>query len=256
MSAVLGYLLLLFLPVGAVGWIVWRHRRKSNDTEARRRERETALVEMVKHRAATAVAAAPPNRAADNTVATAIPAAAVAPARSVPASPPAAPATATEALDVPAAAPEAVSDVVGVLGIGRRDRFLSHSETLIYLLLRTAIPGHEIFPRVALASVITDLPPPVDNSVGPNRHDLDFVVCDRRMRVVAAVQVRGRLSGPDRSRVEDSLAAAGIRLVTVDLTALPKREELAARVLGSGMIHPAHSLSSQGVTSASEPFAR
>jgi len=233
MNTVLGYLLVL-LPVGAVFWIVWRYRRKAGDTEARRLEREAALVEMMKHRPAAPAAAAP---AAAAPVAAAAPTATVAAASAAAtASAAIAPAVSTAPPDPPAIAPDAAPVAGGgATGGERRDRFLSHSETLVYFLLRTGVPGHEVFARASLASVIADLPPAAWSATGAagNKHELDFVVCDRRMRIVAAVQVEGRLAEPERTRVAQSLAAAGIRLVMLDLRALPKRDELGALVLGA-----------------------
>ena len=201
MSTALVYVFLL-LPVVAVAWIVWSYRRKAGDKEARTREREMELVGLL--HADRTPRAAPAQRASVN------PDAAVA-----------APL---------AAAPPAASTAT------RRERFLSQPETLIYYLLRTGMAGYEVFPRVSLASVIappSSAPARAGSQAPSSAHDLDFVVCDKSMRIVAAIQLAGRLAGPDSVRVEQNLAAAGIRLVTVDPNALPKREDLGALILGS-----------------------
>lgn len=200
MSTALGYLFLL-LPVVAIAWIVWSYQRKAGDKAARTREREMALVGLVRT-ADKASRAAPMERSAAG--ADAPPSAA--PVAATP--PPAATAT-------------------------RRDRFLSPTETLVYYLLRTGMPGYEVFPRASLASVVAVAPgvagsPPAASDT----QDLDFVVCDKSMHIVAAIRLAGRPAGPDSARVEQSLAAAGIRLVTIDPKALPKREALGALILG------------------------
>ena len=195
MSTALSYLFLL-LPVVAVVWIVRTYRRKVGEKEARSREREMALVGLIQtDRAPRPVAG---EKAGASSVA--------------PASAPAATVTAT-----------------------RRERFLSQPETLIYYLLRTGMAGYEVFPRASLASVVaaaSSVPGHSGVTASPGAHDLDFVVCDKSMRIVAAIQLAGRLTGPNSVRVERNLAAAGIRLVTIDPKALPKREQLGALILG------------------------
>lgn len=183
--------LFLLLPVAAVVWIVWNYRRKTGAKDAKSREREATLVGL-------AHSAGKPPR----------PAAAVAPTQ------PAA----------PAPAPPAATAT-------RRDRYLSQPETLIYYLLRSGMPGYEVFPRVGLASVVNMAA--AHSGPAPSiTHDLDFVVCDKGMRVVAAIQLAGRLAAPHKARVEQSLAAAGIKVVTIDPKALPRREQLSVLILG------------------------
>ena len=195
MTTGLTYLLLL-LPVGAVAWIVWSYKQKTGDKEARSREREATLVGLVRTGGKTAQ---PPP----------VERAAAAPVMALPAAP------------VPAVA-------------ARRDRFLSPPETLVYYLLRSGMPGYEVFPRASLASVLTGVPGGPARA-GEPAHDLDFVVCDKSMRVIAAIQLKGRLAEPEAARVARSLTAAGVRLVTVDPRALPKRDELGALILaGAG----------------------
>ena len=199
MSTALVYVFLL-LPVVAVAWIVWSYRRKAGDKEARSREREMELVGLLQGDRTSRAPSTP--RASAN------PDAPVAPS--------------------PAAAPSAAVTAT------RRERFLSQPETLIYYLLRTGMAGYEVFPRVSLASVLapSSAPPRTGGQAPSGAHDLDFVVCDKSMRIVAAIQLAGRLAGPDSVRVEQNLAAAGIKLVTVDPKALPKRGELGALILG------------------------
>jgi hypothetical protein len=197
MSTALVYLFIL-LPVVAIAWIIWSYRRKAGHKEARSREREMELIGLLQGDKAPRPA-------------------------------PAAPAPAAVSPAAPAPVPRAAVTAT------RRERFLSQPETLIYYLLRAGMAGYEVFPRVSLGSVVASAQPagrPGAQSP-PNTHDLDFVVCDKSMRIVAAVQMAGRLAQPDSARVERNLAAAGIRLVTIDPKALPKREQLGALILGS-----------------------
>jgi hypothetical protein len=204
MSTALVYVFLL-LPVIAVAWIIWSYRRKAGDKEARSREREMELVGLLQADRTPRTAAA--ERASAN-----------------PGAPVAAP---PAAVPSPAPSPAATGT--------RRERFLSQPETLVYYLLRTGMAGYEVFPRVSLASVIaaaSNAPARSASHAPSGAHDLDFVVCDKSMRIVAAIQLAGRLQGADSARVEQNLAAAGIRLVTVDPKALPKRAELGTLILG------------------------
>ena len=111
-----------------------------------------------------------------------------------------------------------------------RDRFLTQPETLLYYVLKAGLPELEVFPRVGLASVldVTDARSPVPIP----RHDLDFLICDKSMRVIAVVLLDGRTSGPTAASIGQSLGAAGVRLVRVNPAALPKREQVKALVLG------------------------
>ena len=239
MSALLSFLFVV-VPVAAVVWIVWRYRRAAEDKEIARREREAALVEMVKQRAAAITPASPAAATLAPVPAPAVASDAPTAGSPVPVAEPVAQAAAPAAAaalsgSLPASAVDTAATAVDGAAAGeRRNRFLTHSETLVYLLLRSGIPGHEVFPRASLASVIENLPPAAGSSMdaAANPHALDFVICDRRMRIVAAVQLEGRLSGPERARVEATLGAAGIRLVTFDVRALPKRDQVSALVLG------------------------
>jgi len=149
--------------------------------------------------------------------------------------PPAADAPAPVAADVPAAAP-----VPKLAVFPPRGRFLGQPETLVYLLLKTAMPDHVVFAGVTLASVL-DVP-----GTGFDREQqlrrlstcpLDFVVCDRDMRIVAVVEIErpgaADPSGMDRYKL-DCLEAAAVRRVALNPKALPPREALRALIGGGG----------------------
>src|SRR5262245_32779691 len=127
-----------------------------------------------------------------------------------------------------------------------RERFLGQHETLLYLLLKTGLPDHEIFASVSLASVTT-LP-----ATGGEReqqlrrlapYQLDFVVCDKNMHIVAAVDIE-TAGGADAAGIHqfksDYLKGVGIRLVRVNLTAMPRRDQIRGLVIG-GSAAPANS---------------
>jgi uncharacterized protein DUF2726 len=149
-------------------------------------------------------------------------------ARAAAASAPGAPAAAAS----PAAPPEAKTPVASAAPPAR-DRFLGQHETLLYRLLKAGIPDHEIFANVALPSVVG----------GRSEHELrrlaqyrvDFVVCDKGMRVVAAVEIEpasGMQAAGEHRFVSECLKAAGVNVVRLNPASLPRREEIRALVCG------------------------
>jgi hypothetical protein len=119
-------------------------------------------------------------------------------------------------------------------------RFLGQPETLVYRLLRASIPDHEVFANVTLASVVGANGGGFDREQQLRRLSqcrLDFVVCDKGMRIVTVVEIESAGRAPaagDQQFKVDSLKAAGIRLVRVSTAKLPRRDELRALVCGGG----------------------
>jgi Protein of unknown function (DUF2726) len=188
------WILFLLVVIAAIAIFVWDFRKKAAAREAASKKR---FEEMFMARSGAAAQPAP----------TASPATAV--------------------TSPPAATPELKPAPVAVAAAPSRDRFLGKGETLVYRLLKAGIPDHEIFANVTLAAVIG----------GKNEQDtrrlsqyrLDFVVCDKDMRVVAAIDVEtgsGAHAAGEQRFVADSLKAAGIGLVRINMTALPRREEI------------------------------
>lgn len=195
---------LLFVVVGGAIFAVlaWDYRKKAAAREAESQKRFAIMM-----RAQTAAARTPE------------PSAAAVPVPGAPA--PAKPST--------AAAPAPV-----------RDRFLGQRETLLYYLLRAGVPDHEVFPNVPLASVVAVPGTGVEREQQLRRlaqYHLDFVVCDKSMRIVAAVEVEpaaGAGAAGERRFVADTLNAAGIRIVRVNPAAPPRRDQVRALVCGAG----------------------
>lgn len=152
------------------------------------------------------------------------------------------PAAGSAPASVPAAAPgPSVGPVEGkpvapAFPAPERGRFLDRTQTLIYRLLKVAIPDHEVFANVALASVTGSKNEQEARRLSQFR--LDFVVCDKSMQVVAVVEMEasGGLQAAGEQRFKaDSLKAAGIRLVRVDSARLPRREEIRELVCGQSV---------------------
>jgi hypothetical protein len=124
-----------------------------------------------------------------------------------------------------------------------RSRFLSKSETMVFLLLRAAFPRHEIFARIRLSDVL-------QVKIGPqgmerlrafrkiaNQH-VGFVVCDRDMTIVAIVDSRepDQLVNPRDQKLEiikqRCLQAAQVKYLCVYPPQLPRYRELREQILG------------------------
>ncbi len=133
------------------------------------------------------------------------------------------------AVPAPAKAPTAVP---------ARERFLGRAETLLYYLLKTGLPGYEVFANVSLAAVISASGSGHEREQQLRRlaqYRLDFVVCDKSMRIIAVVEVDSAvaaLGAGEQQFKADCLKRAGIRLVRVNPAALPKREQIRALVGG------------------------
>ena len=135
------------------------------------------------------------------------------------------------------AAADGVPEEPAAIVYAARERLLNQSETLIYLLLKSGMPDHAIFPKVPLAQVVEAPGAGYDREQQLRRlarHHVDFVVCDKAMRVVVAILVQA--SGPEAAVAQriktECLKSSGIRLVTIDPAALPKRAELRTVVFG------------------------
>lgn len=133
-----------------------------------------------------------------------------------------------------AAAPAPVAPV----NFCSQDRLLDPAQTLVYLLLKSGLPEHEILTQVSLQRVLT-LPAGAANPEREQRlrtlsmHVADFVICDKNMRPVAVLDVRDpESSGAEQTFRSAALAQAGIRHVRFARTALPKRHAVRALVLG------------------------
>ncbi|HSD99957.1 MAG TPA: DUF2726 domain-containing protein [Burkholderiales bacterium] len=118
------------------------------------------------------------------------------------------------------------------------ERFLGKAESLLYYLLRSGLPDAEVFAGVSLARVLSATGNGRDREQQLRRlsqYQLDFVVCDKSMRVVAVVEVEtaaGAGAAGDQRFKSDVLKQAGIRVVRINPAELPRREQVGALVNG------------------------
>lgn len=192
------YYLLALVPFALLGYVLWSYQRKAAEKEAGRQERLALLMAESQRGAAAAEA---------------------------------------ETGAAPAPKPEPPRP-------GRpwaaRERFLSQAEAVVYYLLKSALRrDHEIYVHVALASVVTvgTTSPGFEREQRLRRlaqHELNFVICDKDLQVVAAVELNQGAGDEEREFKAECLKSASIRLIQLDPASLPKRDAIRALVYGQG----------------------
>lgn len=190
------YLLLLAIPLAVIAYLVWDHKRKAAAREAESAGRFQLML---------GAADRAHSKEDQSTVAP--------------------PLTETGSETPPALAAYA-----------RRDRVLDPSHTLLYYLLRTALPDYVIFAQVPLASVVEPSP-----RLSVQERDecakrlaactLDFLVSDRNMQPIAVIQLLPATLAT-AALLDTSLEAAGVRYIALDAAALPRKDAMRGVVLG------------------------
>lgn len=198
----MAWYLFLLVAAGGIVFVVWSTRKKIAEREAATKARYERIIK--------------------------------APAQAV--APDPAPTSATPSASAPS--PALAAPVIASAPAPAMERFLGKPETLLYYLLKTGLPDCEVFAKVSLASVIGASGSGHERELQLRRlapYQLDFVVCDKTMRVIAAVDVdtAAAAGAGDQQFKADSLKRAGIRLVRVDPAVPPKREQLRALVGGT-----------------------
>jgi hypothetical protein len=197
------YALLFLLPIAAIAYIVWDHSRKAAERNAASAGRLEEILAVAAKTPAEAAIAPEPAPLADPTQ--------------------------LASADRPANMP--ASYVV-------RERLLTPPQTLLYYLLKTGLPDHNVFALTPVASLIEPGPSLAAYAREEQarifaRHVVDFAVADKSTRPVAVVKliVPGDAPQGDLSLVRTWFAAVGVRYVELDPSALPRKEALRAIVL-------------------------
>ncbi len=199
----MAWYLFLLAVAGGVAFAIWNFRRKAAASKA---ASEARFEQIFKERAQN-------------------------PASPQPSSGAAAPPSESSA---PAKAPAAIAATPPAATL----RFLGQAESLLYYLLKAGLPGFEVFAGVSLARVVGAPGNGRDREQQVRRlsqYQLDFVICDKSMRVVAVVDVEsaaGAGTAGDQSFKSDILRQAGIRVVRVNPAALPRREQVRTLISG------------------------
>ncbi len=132
---------------------------------------------------------------------------------------------------MPSAQPAAAQAV----GYARKERLLDHSQTLLFHRLKTGLPDLEVFTNVSLSAVV-DLSTSVRGGELESLrlqlavHCIDFLVCERNTRIVAAVEFE-TASGSAKFKTQ-CLETAGIRHIRINPKAIPEQQEMRALIFG------------------------
>lgn len=122
----------------------------------------------------------------------------------------------------------------------RRDRLLDPAQTVLYYLLKNGLPDHEVMPQVGLANLL-ERPAAAVSEGDPGlrglvQHQVDFVICNKAMQPIAAIDLLEHEAPAALTAAPDfktqCLSQTGIRYLRLSRTALPKRQEVRAVVLG------------------------
>ena len=268
-----GFILLVLLPIVAVGYIVWDYKRKTAQRAEVSAGRLSELMGV-----ATQVQVQPPSATPTPTQTQVQPQSQaqpqpVNPVERAPVVPPAprsepavaaAPAARIEIGAAPAGRIETAAALTpraelasdGPPLYAPRERVLNPAQTLAFLLLKTGLPDHVVFARVTLASILEAGPGLSGFARDEQARRLaaltvDFVIADRNMRPLAVVELaaadQGSVAQTDRASARTRLVAAGVRYVELDARALPRKDGIRAAVLGDAPAKVA-SASPTGVT--------
>ena len=140
---------------------------------------------------------------------------------------------------VPGAAPAGPAAVAEAERFARRGRLLDKADAWLYQLFRAGLPDHEIFADVALARIVQPATELRGEEHERRRHRLaqtvlNVVVCNRQLEVVAVALYPARDAADVEAQryAEYCLTAAGVRLIRIDPSALPRHHQLRALVYG------------------------
>ena len=137
-----------------------------------------------------------------------------------------------------AAAPSAPAPVpLTAATIKPKASFLAGPNKLLFLVLRTALPDHQIFPNVRLADAvqIAGQPPTPQQRAQLAQARVDFVICNKELAVVALLDITDGNRADDvlKRQLEPQVIAGGGRYLRVAPNAIPKPAEVRALVCGA-----------------------
>jgi hypothetical protein len=136
-----------------------------------------------------------------------------------------------------AAPPAPAAPALAVAAIKPKVSFLAGPNKLLFLVLRTALPDHLIFPNVRLADAVqvAGQPPTPQQRAQLAQARVDFVICNKELAVVALIDITDGNRADDvlKRQLEPQLAAAGGRYLRIAPNAVPKPAEVRALVCGA-----------------------
>jgi hypothetical protein len=145
--------------------------------------------------------------------------------------------TTAHAAQAPAPRPAAQPVAVAVATIKPKTSFLAGPNKLLYLVLRTALPDHQIFPNVRLADAvqIAGQPPTPQARAQLAQARVDFVICNKALAVVALVDITDGNRADDvlKRQLKPQITGAGGRYLRIAPNAIPRPAEARSLVCGA-----------------------
>lgn len=124
-----------------------------------------------------------------------------------------------------------------------KKQLLSKHENLFRNILKTGLPGHEIFANVRLADIIKIHPKHRGNKRtwlfrNIAQYHIDFLVCDKETNIIAAFELDDPSHDNEDSEKRDAkkdecLNAVGIKLFRIRVENMPKHTEIKNMVYGT-----------------------
>jgi hypothetical protein len=115
--------------------------------------------------------------------------------------------------------------------------FLAGPNKLLYLVLRTALPDHQIFANVRLADAvqIAGQPPTPQARAQLAQARVDFVICSKELAVVALIDITDGNRADDvlKRQLEPQISGAGGRYLRIAPNAIPRPAEARTLVCGA-----------------------
>jgi hypothetical protein len=135
-----------------------------------------------------------------------------------------------------AAAPTQVA-VVQAAVVKPKASFLSGPNKLLFLVLKAALPDHQIFVNVRLVDAvqIAGQPPTPQARAQLAQARVDFVICNTQLAVVALLDITdgNRADDPLKRQIEPQITGGGGRYLRIAPTAIPKPAEARTLVCGA-----------------------
>jgi hypothetical protein len=137
---------------------------------------------------------------------------------------------APEAAVASAAAPAAAP----VPALKPRAAFLSGPNKLLYLVLKAALPDHQIFANVRLSDAVQLAGQPATPHARAQlaQARVDFLVCNKALAIVAYIDISDGNRADDvlKRQIEPFLNGSGVRYLRVPPTAIPRPAEVRALI--------------------------
>jgi hypothetical protein len=115
--------------------------------------------------------------------------------------------------------------------------FLNGPNKLLYLVLKAALPDHQVFANVRLADAVQIAEKPATPQARAQlaQARVDFVVCNAQLAVVALVDITDGNRADDalKRQIAPQITGAGGRYLRVAPTAIPKPAEARTLVCGA-----------------------